>query len=201
VDDRGNVRRMSATDPFGAMVAAAGDNAEAALALAGAYARVPRPARAALIDAVQAGAVSEGVSTVGPLAALLAVEVDPELAGRIRDALFSGAPQGGSAPVMPTAAAWTSGDTVDGAVVLARPLYGPFVDVVAVVWEGGRVVRTCVEPLLRHDAITRVSMALPDAASLEATDYHRARQRMIDVVWCHLRDGLGTLPASLAAHV
>lgn len=171
------------------------------MALAAAYARAPEVARAALIDAVQASAVAERISPVGPLAALLSVETAPSLAAHIRDALFAHAQKDELTPSPQTPAGWTHGDHRNGAVLLARPLYGPFVDVVAVVWEGGRVVRARVEPLLRHDAIARVSMMLPDAADLEATDYHRARQLLADVLWRHLRDGLGALPASLATHV
>jgi hypothetical protein len=177
------------------------DDAEAALALAATYARAPAEARAALIDAVREGAHAEGVSSVGPLAALLSVEPDPSLAARIRDVLFAEGQQRELAPEIRTPAAWTSGDADTGAVVLARPLYGPFVDVVAVVWEEQRVVRTRVEPLLRHDAISRVSMTLPDASALEACDYARARRRLVEVLWRHLREDGDTLPASLAAHV
>jgi len=188
-------------DPFDALVSLAGDDAEAAFALAAAYARLPNAARAAFVDAVRAGAAAEGVTGVGPLAALLAVEVDATLAARIRDALFADAQRADLAPESPTAAAWACGDLEDGSVVLARPLYGPFVDVVAVVWESGRVVRTRVEPLVRHDAISRVSMVLPDASTLEAMDYARARARLVDVLWRHLRERRGVLPAALAGHV
>jgi hypothetical protein len=187
-------------DPFDALVAAAADDADAALALAATYARAPRPARVSLLDAIRAGAAAEGVSPIGPLAALLAVEVDLEVAAQIRDALFTSQPHMGLAPET-TPTALMTGDLEDGAVILSRPLYGPFVDVVAVVWERGRVIRTRIEPLLRHDAIEEVSTALPDASLLAVTDYHRAQRRLTEVLWRHLRDAGGALPASLAAHV
>ncbi len=190
-----------AGEPFDALVAAAVDDAEAALALAATYGRAPEQARAAFIDAVREGAAAEGVSAVGPLVALLSVESDPALAARIRDVLFADGQHREMTPELRTPAAWMGGDGETGAVVLSRPLYGPFVDVVAVVWEQGRVIRTRVEPLLRFDAIERVSMALPDASSLEATGYARARRRLVEVLWRHLRNDGGALPSSLAAHL
>jgi len=185
--------------PFGALVAAAGDDPEAALALAGAYARVPREAREALLAAVIGDAAEEGVSALGALAALLSVEDDPTMAARIRDAMLEGhAPAETATP----STAWLARNGAqNGAVVLVRPLYGPFVDVVAIAYSDNQVTQTIIEPLVRADSLERVLAALPDGLALEPASFDDARELLVETVWSHLRRGGDALPVGLAAHV
>jgi len=198
VDGKGHLRCVPDGAPFGALVAAAGDDPEAALALAGAYARVPREAREALLAAVIGDAAEEGVSALGALAALLSVEDDAAMAGRIRDAMLEGhRPAESTNP----STAWLAQEGQGGAVVLVRPLYGPFVDVVAIAFSDDQVTQTIIEPLVRADALDRVLAALPDGLTLEPARFEDARDLLVDTVWAHLRRGGDALPVGLAAHV
>ena len=199
MDGKGHLRCVPDGAPFGALVAAAGDDPEAALALAGAYARVPREAREALLAAVIGDAAEEGVSALGALAALLSVEDDPTMAARIRDAMLEGhAPAETATP----STAWLARNGAqNGAVVLVRPLYGPFVDVVAIAYSDNQVTQTIIEPLVRADSLERVLAALPDGLALEPASFDDARELLVETVWSHLRRGGDALPVGLAAHV
>lgn len=199
---KGHLRSVPDGAPFGALVAAAGDDPEAALALAGAYARVPREAREALLAAVIGDAAEEGVSALGALAALLSVEDDADVAARIRDAMLEGhRPAERVNPSTAWLAQGGQGGACGGAVVLVRPLYGPFVDVVAIAYSEDRVTQTIIEPLVRADTLDRVLAGLPDGLTLEPAIFEDARDLLVDTVWTHLRRGGDALPVGLAAHV
>ncbi len=202
MDGKGHLRCVPDGAPFGALVAAAGDDPEAALALAGAYARVPREAREALLAAVIGDAAEEGVSALGALAALLSVEDDPTMAARIRDAMLEGhTPVESAIPSTAWLAQREQEGIQGGAVVLVRPLYGPFVDVVAIAYSDDQVTQTIIEPLVRADSLDRVLAALPDGLALEPASFDDARELLVETVWTHLRRGGDALPVGLAAHV
>jgi hypothetical protein len=185
--------------PFGALVVASTKDAEAACALAAAYARLAPEGRARMIDAVAGDARAERVDPLAPLAALLAVEDEPGLAARIRDVMLrSDALPAGRGPTgEPRAMMATLAGGVRAAI-LVRPLYGPFADVLAIAWrEGGGVTHALVEPLVREDAIEGVAALLPDGLTLEPTPYARARDHVVDALWGELREGRA-LPAEIA---
>ncbi len=187
--------------PFGALVAAAARDAEAACALAAAYARLPPNARVQMIDAVASDASAERVDPLAPLAALLAVEDEAELAARIRDALLGLCRATEQRGPSSEPRALCASDRGAHAAVLVRPLYGPFADVLAVAWrEGGGVTHAVVEPLVRDDGIDAVTARLPDGLLLVTAPYLRTRDRVVAALWDELREGR-SLPAEIAAHL
>ena len=103
------------------------ENPAAAQGLALAYAALDRAQRRMLIDAVIADTRATEISAAPVLAPLLAVEVDVELARYLASAMSASG--GAGLRCDESCRALLAGDSSEGAALLARPLYGRFVEV------------------------------------------------------------------------
>jgi hypothetical protein len=183
------------TGPFGALVAAASKDAAAARSLAMAYAEHPAETRLRLIDAIVADAHVEGADVGALLALLLGIEAEPEVARAIAAAMHH---HGGAGLAPATqASALAAGDNRAGAVVLTRPLYGDFVEILAAAWsaEGG-VTHVLVDPLAHPADVDARAADLPPSLSLHPAPMERAIDLLADALWHHKRR-FGTLPDGL----
>ncbi|MCA9601014.1 MAG: hypothetical protein KC417_03250 [Myxococcales bacterium] len=177
--------------PFGALVALAIGDAQAAGGLALAYGSLPPVARRRLVDAIVEDAASEGVAPASVLASLLAVENDPETAAHLFGAMTLAGPEGLAHRAEPKG--WAG----DDAAAIAIPLYGEFVELIGLVWDAeGRVQQTCVEPLLTaRELAARVSRFGGDSR-LAAVRYDVALDAMVQALWTHRR-AAGSMPDGL----
>ena len=144
--------KSGTTEPFSALLAAAVENASAAQGLALAYAALERPQRQLLIDAVLTDTLAAEMCPSAVLAPLLAVEEDVELARYIASAISA---SGGKGLRCDTSCrALLAGDATEGGALLARPLYGAFVELLGLAWtrEQG-VVHTLFEPLVTAEGM------------------------------------------------
>ena len=188
--------RPSSTEPFGALLLAAVDNASAAQGLALAYSALERPQRQLLIDAVLTDTRTAGMCPSGVLAPLLAVEDDVELARYIASAISASG--GAGLRCDATSRALLSGDASEGAALLIRPLHGQFVELLGLGWNREQgVVHTVFEPLASASDIQRHSRALPGTPALEEIPVAFAVDVVASALWHHRRL-TGELPQVIA---
>lgn len=170
-------KAVAGRSPFGALLAAATTNADAAQGLAQAYAALGPEERGALLAAVASDARREGLHAGSVLAALLPVETDAALARRIAAELVAS----GGAELAPQASprALLAGDVEQGGALIARPLYGAFSEVLVLAWERGRgFVLADQVSLVRSDRAVGEACRLPLGLVLVETDL----PRVLDVV-------------------
>jgi hypothetical protein len=175
-----------AAEPFSALLAAAVENASAAQGLALAYAALGRAQRQALIDAVLSDTRGADICASAVLAPLLAVEDDVELARYIASAISASGGTGLRCDA--TCRALLSGDAAEGSALLARPLYGHFVELLGLCWtrtEG--VVRTLFEPLATAQDLKRHASDLQRGDSLEEIPVAFAMDVIASALWQHRR--------------
>ena len=178
--------RAAAADPFGALLAAAVDNASAAQGLALAYAALERPQRQLLIDAVLADTQAADISPAAVLAPLLSVEVDVELARYIASAISASGGKGLRCDAH--CRALLAGDAAEGAALLARPLYGSFVELLGLGWTRERgVVHTLFEPLVAAQDLEHHRNKLPWGVQLEEMPVAFAMDVIASALWQHRR--------------
>lgn len=177
--------------PFGALIAAASQDPAAARGLASAYASLDVVARLRIVDAVVIDARAEGIAPGAALLPLLAVEEDTAVAQVIAAALR--AEEGGIAPITGadvTAHALVAGDATRGAVLLTRPLYGEFVEVLGLAWrEEEGLTHTLFEPLTHRDKASGCARRLPPDLTLEAMPIDYAVDLLAPVLWRARRRG------------
>jgi hypothetical protein len=174
------------TEPFGALLLAAVENASAAQGLALAYAALERPQRERLIDAVLTDTHAAGMCPSGVLMPLLAVEEDLELARYIASAISASG--GAGLRCDATCRAMLAGDSSEGAAVLVRPLHGQFVEVLALGWNrDAGVVHTVFEPLASANDVQRHARELGRARALEEIPVTFAVDVITSVLWHHRR--------------
>lgn len=187
--------RPGSGSPFGALIAAAGRDADAARSLALAYVEHETEMRLKLLAAIVDDARSEGVDVGAVLAPLLSVEPDATVARAIAAAMQAH----GGAGLAPSAsaAALVAGDGHQGGVVLARPLYAGFVEILAAAWapEIG-VTHVVVEPFAHASDLEARAAELPPHLELRAAPIARAIDLLADVLWRHRRRH-GRLPDGL----
>lgn len=178
--------KAGAGEPFSALLAAAAENASAAQGLALAYAALERPQRQQLIDAVLTDTRAADMCPSAVLAPLLAIEDDIELARYIASAISASG--GKSLRCDTTCRALLAGDASEGAALLSRPLYGPFVELLGLGWtrEQG-VVDTLFEPLVSVQDVQRHALGLPWGAQLEEIPVAFAMDVIASALWQHRR--------------
>lgn len=179
--------------PFEALLALADRDAEAAEGLALAYAALERHDRDALVASVVHDARRAGRSPAGPLALLLAVEPDRELAETIARALAELEPPGRA-----RGTGWIWGSEEEGGVALAREA-GPSLTLLGVRWRGAAIDVSRPEPV-RCDALERGREMLEVPTSAEMCSLDAAIDRLAERLWRTCRDH-GPLPAELRALV
>jgi hypothetical protein len=168
------------------LLAAAVENPSAAQGLALAYAALDRPQRRLLIDAVIADTGATDISAAAVLAPLLAVEVDVELARYLASAMSASG--GAGLRCDESCRALLAGDSSEGAALLARPLYGRFVEVLGLCWDRDRgVIHTVFEPLATRDDVQRHAKALPSKLELEDSPATYAVDVIAAALWQHRR--------------
>jgi hypothetical protein len=92
-----------------------------------------------------------------------------------------------------------AGDARDGAALIVSPLYGPFVEVLAVAW-GNDGVDGVVEPLVHHEDVDVVWARLESRHVLLSADEAEVRELLTDACWHALRAG-GRVPEILASRL
>ena len=179
-------KATSSAEPFGALLAAAVENPAAAQGLALAYAALDRAQRRMLIDAVIADTRATEISAAPVLAPLLAVEVDVELARYLASAMSASG--GAGLRCDESCRALLAGDSSEGAALLARPLYGRFVEVLGLCWSRDQgVVHTVFEPLATREDVQRHAKALPSTLELEDSPATYAVDVIAAALWQHRR--------------
>jgi hypothetical protein len=178
--------KSGTTEPFSALLAAAVENASAAQGLALAYAALERAQRQLLIDAVLTDTLAAEMCPSAVLAPLLAVEEDIELARYIASAISASGGKGLRCDA--TCRALLAGDATEGGALLARPLYGPFVELLGLAWtrEQG-VVHTLFEPLVTAQDMEHQARELPWGAQLEEIPVAFAMDVIASALWQHRR--------------
>lgn len=177
--------------PFDALLALADRDAEAAEGLALAYAALERDERDALVASVVRDAEVAGRSPARPLALLLAVEKDEELAERIARALADV-----DRPGRARGTGWTWGSVERGGVALAREA-GPALALVAVRWSGGQLEVLQPAPVGRDQLEEgRLRLGVPESAETRSLD--AAVDRLAEQLW-RARLANGPLPTGLSA--
>jgi hypothetical protein len=173
-------------EPFSALLAAAAENASAAQGLALAYAALEPAQRQRLIDAVLSDTRAAGMCPSAVLAPLLAMEEDVELARYIASAISASGGKGLRCDR--TCRALLAGDASEGGALLARPLYGHFVELLGLAWtrEQG-VVHTLFEPLITTREIPRHARSSPWGAQLEEIPVAFAMDVIASALWQHRR--------------
>ena len=157
---------------FAALVSDAAQVPAAAHALADAYRALSVLDRRRLVDAVVADCHGDPAA---PLAALLAVEDDPQVAAAIHRAM-----ERSPADALAVSAPWALGG--DRRITIVQPLHGPFVETLEVRWDDDEVA-------VEHDPLRRAD----DLGGRDAIDLGRALRTLTRVLWDHRRRG-GTLP-------
>lgn len=179
--------------PFGALVARASSDPEAAVSLASAYSELPKTARFAIAHALWQDSKREGCEPAPALLALLSIEDDLEVAEVLAEYLrgtpvpgANGAPRGFEAQE-PTSQARIE-------LVLVRPLYGEFVEALSIREEpvSSEVVftRTPISKLDFGDKLLR--------AGFVELPWPEAVDRLAKVLWSHRRLH-GRLPFGLGS--
>ena len=172
--------------PFGMLLAAAVDNPRAAQGLALAYEALDRGQRQTLIDAVLDDTHRAGVSVSAVLAPLLAVERDVDLARQLASTISAHGGVGLRCDA--TCRALLSGDAMDGAALLARPLHGAFVEVLGLAWNRDHgVVDTLFEPIATSDALMQHAEQLEHREPLEDIPAAYAVDIIAAALWQHRR--------------
>ncbi len=181
------------SSPFDALLVAAEHDPEAAEGLAQAYGALSLDQRRALIESVVADVGAAGRSPTAPLALMLAVEGDRELARSIANALVEA-----GARHRARHSAWSWGSDSDGGIAVARPLTNDELEVVALEWRGGELSSVRRETLIRRDALdaARAKLGVPDAAAVLGLD--DAVDRLAECLW-RSRVRRGSLPEDLRA--
>lgn len=181
-------------NPFGALAAAATHDPKAAGGLALAYESMHRNARKGLIAAIVNDAREEGFEAAPALAALLSVEEDLEVAGAIVQAMD----EAGTASLSPTneQVAKISGDEVEGAALLANPLYSDFVELAVVAWNDTGVTRTVLEPMITSGDVNRHARLFESEQPLTTVNPSVAVHRIVTALWKHRRRH-GGMPSGL----
>jgi hypothetical protein len=178
--------KAASAEPFSALLAAAVENPSAAQGLALAYAALDRPQRQRLIDAVLADTRSADMDPSAVLAPLLGVEVDLELARYIASAISASG--GAGLRCDATCRALLTGDASEGGALLARPLYGRFVEVLGLAWNREQgVVHTLFEPLASAGDLERHARKLPWGSQLEEMPVAFALDTIVMALWHHRR--------------
>ena len=197
----GKLRGLVAADrgregPFSALVALAGRDPAAASGLAAAYSDLTADARRRLVQAVIADTAGIGSgSTASALLPLLAVESDPQIARNIADAVVAT----GGTGIWPQSKrrSMLAGTEAEGMLVLIRPLYGEFVEVLILTWERREITSARLEPMVCRDAVLdRVGSSVRWAARLADVPLDRAVAVVTPVLWHHRRSH-GSLPEEL----
>ncbi len=171
---------------FGALLGAAVKDPAAARGLILAYPSLERAHRLQTIDAIVNDALVEGIGASAVLASLLPVEEDLEVAKRIADAMSFGGDTGLRSKLRTRA--WLAGETVDGGVVLVRPLYGEFVEVLGLAWnEASGITHAMFEPLAHHEQAREQVRALPERLRFEEMPVTFAIVTVTQVLWSHRR--------------
>jgi hypothetical protein len=173
-------------EPFGALLSAATQSPSAAQALALAYAEFDRTQRQLLIDAVLADAGNQGINASTVLAPLLAIEQDIELARNIASAIA--ATGGAGLRCDESCRVLLAGDGIEGCALLARPLYGRFVELLGLCWNREQgIANTLFEPIATTADMQRVARGLPRAGSLEEIPVAYAVDVIAAALWHHRR--------------
>lgn len=187
--------------PFAALVAAACSDAGASEGLAAAYAALPAPERARMVEAVVCDARLEDVSPAAALVALLGVETERDLALAIFAALRETGGEG--LEVRGRERALWEGDAHRGSAVLICPLFGGFTELFSIAWDPSGVRRVASEPLLDGEDLERRLASLPQIGALAPIPFGRALDRITTVLWRHIRahkqppDGIARLASWL----
>lgn len=113
----------------------AATNADGVTALAAAYAELDHAERARLVDAIESASLEHDV-VFHLLATVLAVETDVAVAEHIVARMKRHRPHAAGPETDPSLRAFVAGDESSGALVLLRPLHGPFVESLALAWSG-----------------------------------------------------------------
>ncbi len=187
-------RVADAHGSFGALVAAAATEPEAARGLAAAYGSLPAHERARLLDAVIADARKEAISPAAVLASLLPTESDPALARRIAASLVASDPH--ALRPCSTGHALFGGDSVRGAILLVVPLYAGFVEVLTLEWDATGIVASHSVPLVRFDRAEGEAYRLPPELQAQPTPMDEALEQTRAAIWRHRRLH-GRVPAYL----
>ncbi len=168
---------------------------EAAAGLALAYAAFAPPIRRALVEAIVTDAASGSVEVSTVLVALLGVEPDAELCRDIACALSAAA---SGAPVATgRERALFAGDETRGALLYARPLFGPFLETLLLRWtRDGGVSRAHFLPLATEETVERIEAEADPDLRFEEVPVTRAFDRAAVVLWEH-RKRHGELPEAL----
>jgi hypothetical protein len=175
-----------APGPFGMLLAAAVDNPRVAQGFALAYEALDLPQRQTLIDAVLDDTHRAGVSVSAVLAPLLAVERDVDLARQLASTISAHGGIGLRCDA--TCRALLSGDAMDGAALLARPLHGAFVEVLGLSWSRERgVVGTVFEPIATSEDLLQHASQLEHHEPLEDIPAAYAVDIIAAALWQHRR--------------
>jgi hypothetical protein len=173
-------------ETFGVLLCAAVEDPSAAQGLALAYSELDRDLRQHIIDEVICDAPSAGVNASLVLAPLLAIEEDVEIARNIASAMSASGGTGlgcdrGCRVLL-------GGDTVQGSALLARPLYGRFVELLGLHWNTQQgITHSFYEPLARLSDMQRHARRLPTGATPEEIPLAYAVDVIAGALWHHRR--------------
>lgn len=174
------------TERFSALLSAAVENPSAARGLALAYAALDRTQRQHLIDAVLTDTRAASMEPSAVLAPLLGVEVDVELARYIASAISASG--GAGLRCDASCRALIAGDANEGGALLARPLYGRFVEVLGLGWNREQgIVHTLFEPLTSASDLDHIARDLPWGSQLEEMPVAFALDTVVMALWQHRR--------------
>jgi hypothetical protein len=179
---------MAGKDPFGAFVARASRDPVAHAALAGAYASFDRRAREELVDAALAAARAERVPVAPLLAAFLSVEPIGAVAARIAEALYAIDREDELAPETEA-----FGVIESDRVILVRPLYGAFCQVLALGLDAEGPRSVDVDDLVDRQSIDE------RVGARRRVPYEAARGKIVDVLWRAHRAGRGIATSAAVA--
>jgi hypothetical protein len=176
----------ASSEPFSALLAAAVENPSAAQGLALAYAALDHAQRRRLIDAVLDDTQIAGMDPSAVLAPLLGVEVEVDLARYIASAISASG--GAGLRCDGRCRALITGDASQGGALLARPLYGRFVEVLGLAWDREHgIVHSVFEPLAAGGDLERCAHLLPWGEGLEEMPVAFALDTIVMALWNHRR--------------
>ena len=178
--------KADSAEPFSALLAAAVENPSAAQGLALAYAGLEHTQRRRLIDAVLFDTRAADIDPSAVLAPLLGIEEDLDLARYIASAISASG--GAGLRCDATTRAFLTGDSTDGSALLARPLYGRFVEVLGLAWNRERgVMKSLFEPMASGGDLDRFKRKLPQGERLEEIPVAFALDVVVMALWQHRR--------------
>lgn len=187
--------RPAVSEAFTDLLERAARDPDAAAGLALAYASFEAPVRRAVIETILTDSGARKMDPSAVLASLLGVEADSEVCRDIACALSAGPGNGLGATGRERAL--VAGDEARGALLYARPLFGPFLEALELQWRQNEgVTRAVFHPLATTEGVERLRASASRGLDYDEIPVARAIDRATAVLWEH-RKRCGRLPSAL----